>query len=71
MDYTYGKKKEKTPRIEYNRGQVIFILVRNDKISRESNKLDTLTHFGWIINCPCLSFLSSCFVYYLYVIINI
>jgi hypothetical protein len=30
--------------------------------------------FGWIINCPCLSFLcfpSSCFVYYLCVIINI
>ena len=29
--------------------------------------------FGWIINCPCLSFLcfvSSCFVYYLCVIIN-
>ena len=30
--------------------------------------------FGWIINCPCLSFFcfaSSCFVYYLCVIINI
>jgi hypothetical protein len=30
--------------------------------------------FGWIINCPCLSFfcfVSSCFVYYLCVIINI
>ena len=30
--------------------------------------------FGWIIYCPCLSFLcfvSSCFVYYLCVIINI
>jgi hypothetical protein len=29
--------------------------------------------FGWIINCPCLSFCfaSSCFVYYLCDIINI
>ena len=31
--------------------------------------------FGWTINCPCLSFfclfVSSCFVYYLCVIINI
>ena len=31
--------------------------------------------FGWIINCPCLSFflffVSSCFVYYLCVIINL
>ena len=29
--------------------------------------------FSWIINCPCLSFffVSSCFVYYLCVIINI
>ena len=30
--------------------------------------------FGWIINCPCLSFflfVSSCSVYYLCVIINI
>ena len=60
------------------------VLIQNRNPKLQSLSLFVLTFhdirpvlcliFGWIINCPCLYFFcfaSSCFVYYLCVIINI